>query len=63
MTLRARELAVPAPTRASHRRIEIRCLGCGYGAVVARLPGRCPMCGVASWTVHVHRHRPPGVRF
>ena len=31
------------------RRMEIRCEGCGYGAVVSRLPARCPMCGRATW--------------
>jgi hypothetical protein len=30
-------------------RVEIRCIGCGYGAVVARLPDRCPMCGACRW--------------
>ncbi len=30
-------------------RVEIRCSGCGYGAVVACLPVRCPMCGGATW--------------
>jgi rubrerythrin len=63
MTVGARERVVSPPSRGTHHRIEIRCLGCGYGAVVARLPGRCPMCGDVSWTVHVHRHRPLGARF
>jgi hypothetical protein len=30
-------------------RAEIHCAGCGYGAVVARLPERCPMCGSTNW--------------
>jgi hypothetical protein len=30
-------------------RVEIRCAGCGYGGVVARLPDRCPMCGARRW--------------
>jgi hypothetical protein len=30
-------------------RVEIRCCGCGYGAVVARRPQRCPMCGHTNW--------------
>ena len=30
-------------------RVEIRCTGCGYGGVVARLPDRCPMCGGGEW--------------
>jgi hypothetical protein len=29
--------------------VEIRCVGCGYGGVVVRLPDRCPMCGGSSW--------------
>ena len=32
-----------------NRRMEIRCEGCGYGAVVSHLPARCPMCGRATW--------------
>ena len=31
-------------------RVEIRCEGCGYGAVVRHIPGRCPMCGGATWS-------------
>jgi rubrerythrin len=30
-------------------RVEIHCCGCGYGAVVARPPVRCPMCGQGAW--------------
>jgi rubrerythrin len=30
-------------------RVEVRCCGCGYGAVVARPPVRCPMCGRGTW--------------
>jgi len=30
-------------------RVEIRCLSCGYGAVVAHFPERCPMCGGGLW--------------
>jgi hypothetical protein len=30
-------------------RVDIRCIGCGYGGVVARLPDRCPMCGTRRW--------------
>lgn len=30
-------------------RRELRCTGCGYGAVAAAPPVRCPMCGGASW--------------
>lgn len=32
-------------------RVEIRCARCGYGGVVTRLPGRCPMCGLQAWKV------------
>ena len=31
-------------------RLEIRCRSCGYGAVVAQFPERCPMCGGVLWT-------------
>jgi rubrerythrin len=37
----------PAAERSG--RVEIRCTGCGYGGVVARLPNRCPMCGGSRW--------------
>ena len=33
------------------KRREVRCEGCGYGAVVDREPARCPMCGDRSWVV------------
>ncbi len=38
--------------------VEIRCSGCSYGGVVARLPPRCPMCGATAWRV-TERLRPP----
>ena len=41
--------ALDAAQRGVGGRAEIRCAGCGYGAVVARLPERCPMCGSTSW--------------
>lgn len=41
--------ALAAGQRGVDGRAEIRCAGCGYGAVVARLPERCPMCGSANW--------------
>lgn len=35
---------------ARHRnpRLELRCLGCGYGAISGELI-RCPMCGDEAW--------------
>lgn len=30
-------------------RVEIRCSGCGFGAVVSVPPARCPMCGNSDW--------------
>jgi hypothetical protein len=30
---------------------EIRCRGCGYGAVAVRPLSRCPMCGGGDWRV------------
>ena len=35
-------LALASRQRGVDGRAEIRCAGCGYGAVVARLPERCP---------------------
>jgi rubrerythrin len=46
---------LPPPAHTAQLRVELRCLGCGYGAVVARRPGRCPMCGIESWAVQVRR--------
>lgn len=46
----APELVAPAARQQDvGSRVEIRCAGCGYGAVVARLPERCPMCGSTNW--------------
>lgn len=42
-------LALATEQRGVDGRAEIRCAGCGYGAVVARLPERCPMCGSTRW--------------
>jgi hypothetical protein len=30
-------------------RRELRCLGCGFGAIVAGPLARCPMCGRGDW--------------
>lgn len=38
------------PERLRTSRIEIRCVGCGYGAVVRDAPARCPMCGGTVWS-------------
>jgi hypothetical protein len=40
--------AVAARQRGVDGRAEVRCAGCGYGAV-ARLPDRCPICGSTHW--------------
>ena len=32
-------------------RLELRCAGCGFGAIVVRAPDRCPMCGASEWLV------------
>jgi rubrerythrin len=46
-----RSRVVSRPTWPQHvnPRIDVRCEGCGYGAVVRDLPERCPMCGRATW--------------
>jgi hypothetical protein len=46
-----RSRVVARPTWPEHAcpRIEVRCEGCGYGAVVRHLAARCPMCGGATW--------------
>lgn len=36
---------------------EIHCAGCGYGAVVARLPDRRPMCRSTDWKGSVRGSR------
>jgi primosomal protein N' len=38
-----------APQHRVDRRVEVHCATCRYGAVVARLPERCPMCGSTAW--------------
>lgn len=37
-------------------RVEIQCASCGYGAVVASPPRRCPMCGGDSWRLAKRAH-------
>jgi rubrerythrin len=39
----------PFGSAPAERRREIRCRGCGYGAVVAHPLSRCPMCGGGDW--------------
>lgn len=46
---RSRVVSHPTPQQELDHRMEIRCEGCGYGAVVSHLPARCPMCGRATW--------------
>ena len=41
--------AVAARQRGVDGRAEVHCAGCGYGAVVAHLPDRCPICGSTHW--------------
>jgi len=36
---------------APEMRLELRCAGCGFGAIVVRAPDRCPMCGAEEWLV------------
>jgi rubrerythrin len=38
-----------AVSRPRLERLELRCTGCGYGAVTAAPPSRCPMCGGLDW--------------
>ena len=41
--------ATPQPPAARPSpRLQLRCLGCGYGAV-AQSPIECPMCGGETW--------------
>jgi primosomal protein N' len=47
--------ALPAMP-ASERRGEIRCAGCGYGAVVSRLPEHCPICRHTGWSAPLSGH-------
>jgi rubrerythrin len=54
---------VPAPTRRggiaerSALQLELRCRGCGYGAVTTRRLLRCPMCGGDDWCEGVNTAR------
>ena len=40
-------------------RHEIRCVICGYGAIVSHLPARCPMCCERAWELTSTRHSSP----
>ena len=42
-------------------RVEIQCARCGYGAIVASPPRRCPMCGGDSWRLAKRVHALPGL--
>jgi len=43
-----------------HRlRVEIVCVDCGYAAIVATRPARCPMCGGSTWR---RRHGTDGTK-
>jgi len=49
MSPRSASRARPTSRRGVEDRAEVRCRDCGYGAVVARLPERCPMCEGTAW--------------
>jgi rubrerythrin len=36
--------SLPRPAR-----LELRCMGCGFGAVTSATPTQCPMCGGLDW--------------
>jgi rubrerythrin len=59
-TFEHRPGAALATTTPGTTRMELTCGICGYGAVVARLPERCPMCamGNAHAWIRVERRRP-----
>ena len=38
----------PYPPR-EPARLELRCVGCGFGAVTSATPTQCPMCGGLDW--------------
>jgi rubredoxin len=40
-----------SPHPQARPRREFRCEGCGYGALAAIAPERCPMCGGSTWTL------------
>jgi hypothetical protein len=42
------ETSPPEESAHHNPRFELRCLGCGYGAISAELI-RCPMCGDEAW--------------
>jgi rubrerythrin len=55
MSPRSAPLSRPAARLGVGDRTEIRCRNCGYGAVVAHLPERCPMCEGTTWRGHARR--------
>ena len=45
---RAAMLPAPLPVGTVRRR-ELRCTGCGYGAVAGAMPEQCPTCAATEW--------------
>lgn len=45
----ARSGGTPAGVPSAAMRRELRCRGCGFGAIVAHPLARCPMCGGGDW--------------
>ena len=39
----------PVPRPQEPPRLQLRCTGCGYGAVTSAPPNQCPMCGGLDW--------------
>jgi rubredoxin len=52
-------MTTPRPQDKAHaaRDREFHCDRCGYGAMTATPPERCPMCGGVRWT-ELHDRRP-----
>jgi hypothetical protein len=52
----------PAGVLSAAMRRELRCRGCGFGAIVAHPLARCPMCGGGDWQLIPALSAPDGAR-
>jgi len=56
-----RPLPIPEPAEPAEPlgnnlgRVELRCTGCGYGAIAKTMPAQCPMCASTIWDFTVWR--------
>jgi hypothetical protein len=49
--------AAESPLQADRALTEYRCIACGYGIRVRRLPESCPMCQTDTWGIPGHEQQ------